>query len=194
MKTLKDLEDMKKIPMIPFENQYDYLFATLENYYIAKLDGISRIEKELNGWDKEAQKFIVNKLADIISEDGVIGFDRNEILSLVKLEDISNKDFHKEKIDKLNCYIEEYKNEVGSLCARLRDKASNKKVSITGTNANKEHLLSFLSQAKLNLQMMPTVFDKNGTDIIVVRGIIYSEDSEEIVVSIDVESGGYLFG
>lgn len=42
--------------------------------------------------------------------------------------------------------------------------------------------------------MMPTVFDKNGTDIIVVRGIIYSEDSEEIVVSIDVESGGYLFG
>ena len=102
MKTLKDLEDMKKIPMIPFENQYDYLFATLENYYIAKLDGISRIEKELNGWDKEAQKFIVNKLADIISEDGVIGFDRNEILSLVKLEDISNKDFHEEKIDKLN--------------------------------------------------------------------------------------------
>lgn len=194
MKTLKDLEDMKKLPMIPFENQYDYLFATLEDYYIANLDGISRIEEELNGWDKEAQKFIVNKLADIISEDGIIGFDRNEILSLVKLEDISNKDFHKEKIDKLNCYIEEYKNEEGSLCARLRDKVSNKKVSITGTNANKEHLLSFLSQAKLNLQMMPTIFDKNGTDIIVVRGIIYSEDSEEIVVNIDVESGGYLFG
>lgn len=63
---------------------------------------MSRIGEELNGWDKEAQKFIVNKLADIIFEDGVIGFDRHEILSLVKLEDISNKDFHEEKIDKLN--------------------------------------------------------------------------------------------
>ena len=41
---------------------------------------------------------------------------------------------------------------------------------------------------------MPTVFDKNGTDIVAVRGNMESEDEEEIVVNIDVETGGYLFG
>ena len=84
MKTLKDLEEMKKIPMIPFENQYDYIFATLEDYYIAKMDGINRIKAELKNWDIEAQKVIVNKLVEILSEDELIGFDKNEILSLLE--------------------------------------------------------------------------------------------------------------
>lgn len=94
---------------------------------------------------------------------------------------------------KINCYIEEYKNEQGILCARLRDKVSNKKVIIIGANADKRHLLRFISQAKINLHMMPTVFDKNGKDIVAVRGNIDSEDEEEIFVNIDVETGGYLF-
>lgn len=94
---------------------------------------------------------------------------------------------------KLSCYIEEYNNEKECLCARLRDKISDKKVSIIGKNADKDHLLRFLSQAKLNQKVMPTVFDKNGTDIVSVRGSIYSEDEDEIVINIDVESGGYLF-
>lgn len=94
---------------------------------------------------------------------------------------------------KISCYIEEYNNDYGVLCARLRDKVSNKRVSITGINADKNHLLRFLSQAKLNQQIMPTIFDKNGSDIVVVRGIIDSEDSDEIVINVDVENGGYLF-
>lgn len=94
---------------------------------------------------------------------------------------------------KINCYIEDYNNDCGVLCARLRDKVSNKRVSITGINADKNHFLIFLSQAKLNQQMMPTIFDRNGTDIVVVRGIIESEDSDEIVINVDVENGGYLF-
>lgn len=84
MKTLIDLEEMKKMSMPPFGNQYDYLFATLEDYYIAKMDGIERIKAELQNWDKEAQKVIVNKLVEIISEDEMIGFDKNVILSLVE--------------------------------------------------------------------------------------------------------------
>ena len=84
MKTLKDLEEMKNITMIPFGNQYDFLFATLEDYYIAKMDGIDRIKAELKNWDNEAQKVIVNKLVEIISEDEMIGFDKNEILSLLE--------------------------------------------------------------------------------------------------------------
>lgn len=82
-KTLEDLEAMKNKTMIPFRNQYEFLFATLEDYYIAKMDGVNRIKAELNNWDVEAQKVIANKLIDIISESGIIGFDKNEILSLI---------------------------------------------------------------------------------------------------------------
>ena len=42
---------------------------------------------------------------------------------------------------KISCYIEEYSNQNGKLCARLRDKASNKKVVLMGHNTDKNHLL-----------------------------------------------------
>lgn len=83
MKTLKDLEEMKNKTIVPFGSQYDYLFTTLEDYYVAKPDGVNRIKAELQNWDKESQRFIVNKLVDIISDSGIIDFDRNEILSLI---------------------------------------------------------------------------------------------------------------
>ena len=82
-KTLKFLNDMKNNEMSPFGNQYEFFFATLEDYYIAKMDGKERIKTELSKWDSETQKEIVNILADIIESDGLIGFDRNDILSLV---------------------------------------------------------------------------------------------------------------
>lgn len=96
-------------------------------------------------------------------------------------------------IMKLNCYVQEYRNEQGNVCARLRDKRSDKKVSIIGDNADKNNLLRFLSQAKTNQHIMPTVFDRYGTDIVAVRGTLFSEDDEEIVIFIDVEIGGYSF-
>ena len=37
---------------------------------------------------------------------------------------------------KISCYIEEYSNQNGKLCARLRDKASNKKVVLMGHNTD----------------------------------------------------------
>lgn len=83
MKTLKDLEEMKNKEVFPFGNQYDYFFATLEDYYIAKMDGLNRIKIELQNWDKESQQVIVNQLIDIISENGIMEFDKNEILSLI---------------------------------------------------------------------------------------------------------------
>lgn len=82
-KTLKYLNDMKNRKMPPFDSQYEFFFATLEDYYIAKMDGKERIKTELSKWDSEAQKEIVCKLADIIESDELIGFDRNDILSLV---------------------------------------------------------------------------------------------------------------
>ena len=83
-KTLKDLNDMKNNKMSPFGNQYEFFFATLEDYYIAKMDGKERIKTELSKWDSEAQKEIVCKLSDIIETNNMIGFDRNEILSLAE--------------------------------------------------------------------------------------------------------------
>lgn len=56
----------------------------MEDYYIAKMDGKERIKTELSKWDSEAQKEIVCKLADIIETNNMIGFDRNEILSLAE--------------------------------------------------------------------------------------------------------------
>lgn len=35
-KTLKYLNDMKNSKMPPFDSQYEFFFATLEDYYIAK--------------------------------------------------------------------------------------------------------------------------------------------------------------
>lgn len=84
MKTLKDLEEMKNKSCKPFGNQYDYFFATLEDYYISKLDGLDRINAELQNWDNESRQIIVNKLIEIISKSGIIGFDKNELLSLTK--------------------------------------------------------------------------------------------------------------
>ena len=72
-KTLKYLNDMKNSKMPPFDSQY---------YYIAKSNGAKIIKEELMEWDSEAQKEIVNILADIIESDELIGFNRNDILSL----------------------------------------------------------------------------------------------------------------
>ena len=94
---------------------------------------------------------------------------------------------------KISCYIEEYKNQRGAICARLRDKETNKKVILTGENADKEHLLRFLSQAKVNNNLMPTVYNRNGSDIVAVWGYVISDTEDEIEVCIDIENGGYLF-
>ena len=60
---------------------------------------------------------------------------------------------------KLECYIEEYRNQKNFLSARLRDKKTNKKVVLVGENLDKNHLLRFLSQAKLNQDIMPTIYE-----------------------------------
>ena len=93
---------------------------------------------------------------------------------------------------KIECYIEEYNNGKG-LCARLRDKKTNKKVSLDAMYVSKMHLLRFLSQAKLHQEVMPTVYDRNGKDIVAVRGYIVEETKDEIVICTNIIGGGYLF-
>ena len=81
-KTLKKLNDMKNSKMPLFNSQYEFFFATLKDYYITNSNGTKIIKEELMEWDSEAQKEIVNILADIIESDELIGFDKNDILSL----------------------------------------------------------------------------------------------------------------
>lgn len=96
------------------------------------------------------------------------------------------------QVIKLSCYIEEY-NENGNLNARLRDKETDKKIVLVGKSMNKNHFLKFLSQVKINQNVMPTIFDKNGVDIVAVRGSVLSTSDEKIEICVDVPNGGYLF-
>jgi hypothetical protein len=82
MKTLKDLEEMKNVPAM-FGNQYNLLLMTLEDFYIAKLNGLDRIKAELSNWDNEAKKVIVNELVDMLLDRSLIGFDPKEITGLI---------------------------------------------------------------------------------------------------------------
>lgn len=92
---------------------------------------------------------------------------------------------------KWECYIEEYMSSNG-LSARLREKDTNKKIEILiKSSEEKMHFLRFLSAAKTNKEDMPTVFDRDGEDIIAVYGIKKREDSETILV--DISKGGYQF-
>ena len=97
------------------------------------------------------------------------------------------------ELDKLECYIEEYLNENGQLCARIRDKQTGKRVEMIGDFYVKAHFLRFLSQAKLNINIMPTVFEPDGVDIVAVRGIKRNEDDTSIVIELTGLGAGYLF-
>lgn len=96
-------------------------------------------------------------------------------------------------MDKIDCYIEEYTNSSGVPCVRLREKESNKKIVLEGDSFVKKHFLRFLSQAKLNINIMPTIYDRYGTDIVAVRGIKQAENEETIEISLNVFGASYLF-
>ena len=96
-------------------------------------------------------------------------------------------------MDRIECYIEEYTNDQGQLCARIREKESNRRVVLDGVLYNKNHFLRFLGQARKRTDIMPTVFDRYGKDVIAVRGIRQFEDEEIIEINLDVVGGGYLY-
>lgn len=96
---------------------------------------------------------------------------------------------------RIECYVQEYRrSDRDKLCARLRDKKTNKKVCIcTDDPMMHGRLLAFLSQAKSKQAIMPTIFDRDGTDVVAVRGVIVNETDEDIDVDIQVLTGGFLF-
>lgn len=61
-KTIKDIIEMKKNKMSPFENQYIWFFQNLENNAISKSNGVKRNVTVLNDFDQEAQEYIIHQL------------------------------------------------------------------------------------------------------------------------------------
>lgn len=96
---------------------------------------------------------------------------------------------------KYECYVEEYMNARGVLSARLRDKKTDKKVVLVSEDPLfRVQFLAFLSQAKLHTDVMPTIFDRNGTDIVAIRGLLLRETANEIEVDpYGCEGGGFLY-
>ena len=81
MKTISDLDNMKNQSCPPFESAYEYLISSLEDYYISKMDGKARIKHELNNWDKDAKKVIIDILIKRLRPT-LMDFDPNDLLEL----------------------------------------------------------------------------------------------------------------
>ena len=187
MNNIKDLMKLKTIGCDPFENAYEELIMSLEDYYIAKSDGVNRMKFRLQDWDEESQLAILNEVANRIEE---------------VMTDLNREEFMSNFIMKrmLKCFAEEYTGKNG-LCVRLREKETKKHISICASNqADKLHLLKFLSQA-VSLRKMAeengyecylyhsTKFDSNGGDYICVEGNILVETEESIELAKDDDLG-----
>lgn len=75
MKTIKDLQLMKKTQCTPFKNSYEFFILQLEDFYIAKINGLERIYDNLQEWDFPSKNYIINDLISCINESSIEGFD-----------------------------------------------------------------------------------------------------------------------
>ena len=71
MKTILDIENMKKQSTKIFDNAYNYLIKMLADYYISKNDGQVRIKKELDDWDSIAQEVILLDLKNCVEKSSI---------------------------------------------------------------------------------------------------------------------------
>ncbi|RXZ72795.1 hypothetical protein [Agromyces albus] len=99
------------------------------------------------------------------------------------------------QVKSTKCYIEEYENERGQLSARLREKATGRKIDLGLTTAGGvQDFLRFLGAAGANKPLMPDVFSRDGDeDCIVVSGDVDFHAPDEIRF-IHNEKLSYLFG
>lgn len=99
-------------------------------------------------------------------------------------------------MDALFCYVEENASDIENVyTVQVREKLTNKIVIFVPPTdeetaiENGHHLLTFLSQIRENYELMPTIYDRYGDDIILVTGDIILISSEKIFV----KDYGYLF-
>ncbi len=82
MKTAADVEAMKAQSNTPFGTTYNFLIASLENFYVSKSNGVELIKKELSDWDKEARSQIIDALIREIKGSGA-NVDPEELMKLI---------------------------------------------------------------------------------------------------------------
>jgi hypothetical protein len=64
---------------------------------------------------------------------------------------------------RVECYVEEYRNETGMLTARLREKETGRRVELGFTDRDgKTRLVLFLSSVRRRAEAWPNVFEKDG--------------------------------
>lgn len=71
MKTLRDLESMKKQECTPFGSAYEYYLLMLEDSYLSKMDGIQRIKSFLQEWNLDAREQIIYKLIEMLEKEPI---------------------------------------------------------------------------------------------------------------------------
>lgn len=86
-----------------------------------------------------------------------------------------------QSIKTYQCYIEEYTNDSGQLCARLRDRDSGKKIIFDANEHDRVKLLMFLSHCKIFGDTYYTVEPSN--EYICARGYVREETDSEIFIS-----------
>lgn len=109
----------------------------------------------------------------------------NPIVSLFQtfLKDYPNPIPYTDDDYSVSCYIEEYENN-GGLCARLRDKDTNKHIVLwtsprdVAAIEQKKGLLEYLSEAKK--MNRPELYKKDGTEYILIQAILLSETNDAI--------------
>lgn len=78
MKTIENLHLMKKMKCLPFDNAYEFFILQLEDFYLAKINGLDRIYDYLQEWDFASKNYIINDLISRINESGIEEFDELE--------------------------------------------------------------------------------------------------------------------
>lgn len=97
------------------------------------------------------------------------------------------------QVKSTRCYIDEYENEQGHLSARLREKATGRKVDLGFKEGDKQDFLRFLTGAHSQKAVMPDIFSRDGKeDCIVVSGDLDFDAPDEIRF-IHNEKLSYLF-
>lgn len=90
-------------------------------------------------------------------------------------------------MEKIPCYIEQYRNKDGRRNVRLRDKVTNKIVWIYGHKENEERFNEFIALVLKS----PSIYDRKGEDRVVVEGTIVVT---ETMIGVNIENkGGYYF-
>ncbi len=66
-------------------------------------------------------------------------------------------------------------------------------IVILGDDIIKNHFIRFLSAAKKYTDIMPTVYDREGVDVVIVHGLVENESNNIIEVEIGAPGAGYMF-